>query len=100
VVLHARDDHLVALLQACAPPAGGDQVDPLRRPAREQNALLVGRVDERSHLAAGLLVGVGGDLAEVVDAAVDVGVLLLVVAAHRVNDLPRLLRRGAVVEIN
>src|SRR3712207_8069850 len=44
-----------------------------------------GRVDEALHLDAGLLVRLGGALAQEVGGAVDVGVVRLVVVAERVR---------------
>ena len=62
---------------------------------------IVGGVDELLHLCAGLAsYSVGRDLAELVNAAMDVGVFGFVVAADRDRSPPRLLRGGAVVEID
>ena len=56
------------------------------------------RADERPHFFAGLFVLLGAALAERVDAAVDVGVVVLVDAPQHVDHLPRPLRAGGVVE--
>ena len=94
------DEDLVAGADVRAAPRLRDEVDRLGRAAREDDLLLVARVDEALHRRARLLVRVGGRLAEVVHAAMDVRVLLGVVADDARRSPPRLLRRGGVVEID
>ena len=55
---------------------------------------------KRLHLLAGLLVQIGALVAQPVDAAMHVGVVLLVGVDDRLNHLPRPLRGGGVVEIH
>ncbi len=59
-----------------------------------------GRVDKLRDTLPGALVLPGGALGEGVDAAMDVGVVALVVIVQRVDDHARLLRRGGIVEIH
>ncbi len=54
--------------------------------------------DEVADFFAGLFVLLGAAFAERMDAAVDVGVIVLVHAAEDVDHLPRALRAGGVVE--
>ena len=94
------DQHLVPGLDPGAPEAGGDEVDPLGGAADEDDLLAAFGVEELGDAAACALVGERRLLREPVDPAVDVGVLLLVVAGHRGDDGARLLRRRGVVEID
>ena len=68
------------------------------RARREDDLVEAGGVDEPLHLRPGRLVLLGAQLAERVNAAVDVGVGALVHAADGVDHLPRPLRAGGVVE--
>ena len=77
-----------------------DEVDALGRAAGEDDLARRGGVEERPHLLAGGLVGLGRKLAQHVDAAMDVGVAADVVVHQRVEHGLRLLRRGGVVEID
>src|SRR5207249_3086382 len=57
-------------------------------------------VDELLHLEPGALVSLRGPLAQHVDAAMHVGVVVLVVVPQLVQDGARLLRGGGVIEID
>ncbi len=57
----------------------------------------MGGVDEFGDGDAGLFVGVGGEFGELVDAAVDIGVLFGVIINDRVDDDLRFLGGGGVV---
>ncbi len=80
VVLHVGDENLVARPERRAAEAVGDEVDGLRRAAGEDGLAAHERAEEDVDLVAGLLVEVRGALAQVVDAAVDVRVVLAVEA--------------------
>jgi len=104
VVLHLGDDDLVT---GTDPVAGsglaehpGHQVHGLRRVLGEHHLVAAGRADERGDLVARALVQRGGLLRERVDAAVHVGVVLLVVLDERVEHLARLLRGRRVVQVH
>jgi len=75
-VLHDREDDLVALLEFVPPPGLRDQIDRLRRPARKDTLRGVRRIDELRDRLTSPFVRVGRPLAQLVDAPVDVGVLL------------------------
>ena len=100
VVLHRREDDLVSGLEGGPPVALRHEVDRLRRASDEKDFPVLPRVDEAPHLGTGLLVGGGGALAQGVDAAVDVGIVMGVVALKRLDHRPRLLAGGRVVEID
>ncbi len=100
VVLHPRDQDLVAWLQVRARPALRDQVDRIGAPAREDDLAAVRRVDQALHLHAGAFVRLGRAFAQQMRRAMDVRVVVPVVVVQRVQDLPRLLRRVGVVEVD
>ena len=98
VVLHLGDDDLVARLQVRAPPRVRDQVERLRRRAREHDLALPGRTDERGDLRARAFVQLSRLFGQRVHAAVHVRVVMLVEVDEAVDHAPRLLRRGRVVQ--
>ena len=100
VMLHLRDEHLVAGTHVRSSIRGGDQVDRFRGAPDEHDLARVGRADETRHRFARLFVGRGRALAEAVHAAMDVGVLGGVVMSQAVDHRLRLLRRRGVVEVD
>src|SRR3712207_1433500 len=100
VVLHLGDHDLVAFLDYTAAVAVHDEVDALGHAAHEDALARLARVDEAAHLLARALVGGRGALAQVVDAAVYVGVLLAQVLRPALDDDARHLRRRRVVEVD
>jgi hypothetical protein len=100
VVLHVRDDHLVPFPEEGPAVGGGDQVDGLGGAPGEDDLVVAAGVDEAGDLLAPGLEAVGGPLAQVVQAPVDVGVIGLVGLAHGVDDLARFLGTGRVVEVD
>ena len=68
-----------------APERLGDQIDAFGGVAREDDFAHGGCVDEALHRGAGVLERLGGALAEQVDAAVDVRIVLAVVGHQRVQ---------------
>ena len=100
VVLHLREEDLVALAHVRASPRVRDEVDRLGRVAREDDALRRWSVDELRDLRSRFLVRRRRLFAEAVDGAMDVRVVVLVVVDELVDHLPRLLRSRRVVEVN
>ena len=100
MVLHGGDEDLVSRFQIGVPERRGDEVHALRRPAHEQHLPRLLGAQEPPGLFAGAVVGSGGVLAQVVDAAMDVGVALFVIAREGVEDGARLLARRRVVEVH
>ena len=91
VVLHLGQDDRVAAADVPPAPRVGDEVDRLGRVAGEDDLVAVGRVDEPRDPRPGLLVRGGRLLADRVDPAVDVGVVLAVVVGDGIDDDARLL---------
>ena len=91
VVLHLGQHDRVAAVDVAPAPRVGDEVDRLGRVAGEDDLMAVGGVDEAGRPGAGPLVLGGRLLADRVDAAMDVGVVLAVVVGDGIDDDARLL---------
>ena len=100
VVLHGGDHHLVSRAETCTAERLGHQIDGLGGVAGEDDFARRGGVDEALHRRAGVFERLGGALAEQVDAAVHVRVVLAVVGRQRVEDRTRLLGRRGVVQVH
>ena len=100
VMLGDGDDDLVTRLDIRETVAVGDEVQRLRRVLREDDLLRQARVDEGARRGARVLVDVRRLDGERVRAPMRVRVAAAVIAADRLNDLVRLLRRRAVVEVD
>ena len=98
MVLHAGDEHLVTGPHVASAVARGDEVDRLGRPSGEDDLFCRGGAQELANRLARLLVGLGRPDRQVVDAPVDVGVVLLVHASLGVDDHLWLLARRRVVQ--
>ena len=97
-MLEPGDDDLVAGLDVAPAPGLGDEVDPLGRPANEDNFARRRSAEETADLVARAFVGVGGAGGERVRAAMDVRILMRIECREPVDDRLRLLRRCAIVE--
>ena len=100
MVLHGGHEHLVSRLEAGPPPARRDEVDAFGRAAHKDDLARRCGLEKRPGFLPRLLVLGGRALAQVVDAAVDVGVLRRVVALEAIDDRAGFLARGGVVEID
>ena len=98
VMLHLRDDDLVSGLERPSHTLG-DQVDRFRGAPREDDLLAKAGAHEGPHRIARPFVELRRLFTQGMDGAVDVGVAALIVSAHRLDDLSRLLARGRRVEI-
>ena len=78
MMLQHGQDYLVPRLQVCPAPARRDKIDPLGRPAHEDDFLLVRGIEKRLRLDPGGLHRVGGHLAHIMHAAVHIRVFRLV----------------------
>ena len=99
VVLHLAEHDPVPRPDAVPSPGGGHQVDGLGGPAHEHHLPGVLRAQEAGGAGPGPLVGLGGPVAQLVDAAVDVGVVAAVVAVQRLQHLAGTLAGGRAVEV-
>ena len=99
VVLEVGEQDLVTGLEVGPAPALGDEVDALGRAAHEDAAPGVLEAEELRDGTAGGFVGGGGLLAQEVDAAMDVGVLLGVIALEGLDDDRWLLGSRRVIEV-
>ena len=75
MMLHRRDDDLVAGLEKRPAVTLRHQIDRLGGAAHEDNLLIRPSIDEAAQFAARRLVGRRGALAQMVHAAVDIGIL-------------------------
>ena len=99
VVLHVRDQNFVALAQIRAAPARGDEVDRLRRAAREHAFPRLARADERRGAFPRVFERGRRRLAQMIKPAVNVRVFLGIKPGNGIDDALRFLRRGGAVEI-
>ena len=99
-MLHLGQDDGVAAADVPPAPRVGDEVDRLGRVAGEDDLVAVGRVDEPGDLGPRPLVCGRRLLADRVDAAMDVGVVLAVVVVDGIDDDARLLARRRRVEVD
>ncbi len=78
MVLHHRKHDFVALADMGEAEARGDQIDRLGRRTREDDFLARGGVEEAAHALARRFVGLGRGIGEIMQAAMNVGVFVLV----------------------
>ena len=98
MVLHHAEQDAVARAHIRIAPGARHQVDRLGGVAREDQLFVAARADEARHFAARALEREGGLLAQLVDAAMDIGVGVLVVVFQAHDHPPRLLRRSAAIQ--
>ena len=77
-----------------------DEIDALGGAAREDDFVRAAGVDELGGARPRGLEGGGGAIAQFVNAAMDIGVVVLVVMAQGIEHRARLLRGGGVVEVD
>src|SRR5207249_2618158 len=99
VLEDGRDDPIPGV-DVRAAPGVCDEVHALGRVPDEDHFTVVTGTDEARDLRARALERRGRLLAELVDAAVDVRVVLLEHRAHRIDHLTRLLTRRGIVEVH
>ena len=68
------------------PKLDGDEIDRLGRRAREDDLVARGGVEKAAHALARRLVGVGRGVGEIMQAAMDVGVFVLVGVRQPLDD--------------
>lgn len=99
MVLERRDDNLIALANELIAPCVGNKVYGLGRIASEDNLGRIGRSKERGDSLAGILIERGADVAEMVYAAVYIGIYSTIDVVVCVDYALWLLRRSGIVEI-
>ena len=100
VVLHYRDNHLVALGHEGLAERRRYKIDALCCATCEDYLLYLWSIDKLAHFLASRLVQVGGTLRQIVYATVNVGVGIEIFVAHCVEHTEGFLRGGGVVEID
>ena len=100
VMFESRDQNLIARLHARADERLRNEVDGLRRTAHEDDLFRVTRIDESANHIASAFVGVRRALTQGVHATVDVGVVVFVIVADRLDHLAGALAGGGVVQIH
>ena len=99
-MLHfGEQDHIAGLQIFCAPRTG-DEIDALGRSARENNFVGIPGIDEFGRPCSRRFKRRRGAIAQFMDAAMDVGVVVLVVMNERVDHRSWFLRGRRVVEID
>ena len=100
VMLHDRQNDLVALADMRHPPAIGDRVDRFRRGLREDDLVHRTSIQEPAHLLARRLVSLRRRIRQEMQPAMDVGIFVTIGMRDRIDHGLRLLGRSAVVEID
>ena len=100
VVLECGEQDFIAALQPVARVRLRHQVDRLRSATREDDFARRRCVDEAAHFLARFLEKIGGFLAQLVHAAMHVGVRIGLVAIDRRDHARGSLRRGGAVEVH
>jgi hypothetical protein len=99
-MLHRGDDNLIVLVNEFAPITLGDEVDSFSRAARKNNLMCLPGVDQSPDFDARIFIFAGRQLAQIINAAVHIGVLLGVIAIDRLNHHLRFLRGGRAVQVD
>ncbi len=100
MVLHLRQQDGVAGPEIGRAPGVGHEVDRLRRAAGPDDLVGAARIEKACHARPGALVGGGGPVAQLVEAAVHVRVVAAVIPFDRLDDRQRLLARRGVVQVD
>ena len=100
VMLHLGQYDQIAGGDVGRAPAVGHQIDALRRVAREDDLLALACIDETGGFHPRFLHCRRRFLADLVDAAMDIGMDGLVIVAHGVDDSTRFLRTCRTVKVN
>src|SRR6185312_99150 len=100
VVLHGRDQDLVTAAHVDSPVSLRHQVDSLGSATNKNEFFYIRRIDEAAHRLACTIMLRRRELREKVNAAMNVGIFLFVIARDRVDDRSRLLRCSSVIEVD
>ena len=100
VVLHFSEQDDITRSQESSAPRLGDEVNALRRPAREDDLIRARRAEVLRHAPSRSFVCIRRARTQFVQSAMHIRVVVLVVTAQGFDDGPRLLRCRGVIEIN
>ncbi len=98
MMLHVGDENLIASGELSFHETMRNKIDSLSRATHEDNFVLIRRADKLGSFGASRLVGVCRLLAEIVNAAMDVGIFQAVVVVDGLNHGNGLLRCGPVIQ--
>ena len=99
VVLHHRQNNLVAFADMRLAEGSRDQIHGLGRAAGENDLVRRFGVEEAAQRLARALIAFGCGIGEIMQSAMHIGVFMLVEMRQPIDHGARLLRRGGVVEI-
>ncbi len=85
-MFQVRDEYFVAGSEVWPAETLCDQVNGLRGAAREYDFSRAGCIDEAAERFAGAFVGVGRPVAQRMHASMDVGMIVALIARHRIDD--------------
>ena len=100
VVLHGRNDDLVACADELAPVAMHHEIDAFGGAADKDALLRLAGIDEALHLLARAFVSGGRFLAQVMNAAMNIGMFVFEINAATIDYHLRHLRGSSIVEID
>src|SRR5262245_28224081 len=100
MMLELRKEDGVAALEVGEGPGIGHEVDAFGGAASEDDFLGGAGIDEFRRAFARGFVGAGGPIAQLMDAAVNIGIVVLVVADDGIEDWPRLLAARRAIEVD
>jgi hypothetical protein len=99
-MLHDRQDDLVPRAEVGPPPGISDEIYCFCRIAGENEAVCVWRLDEAGDFDSRLFVGGRGLLGETVEAAVNIGIVVFVIANEGIDHDLRLLSGRGIIEVH
>ena len=99
-MFHLREQNHIARAQKFSAPGLRNQVDAFRCPAGENDFVRAGGADVFRHALARFFVSFGRARTQLVQAAMDIRVVVFVIMPQRIGHRPRLLRRGRIIEID
>ena len=100
MVLHFRQENHVSSANKFPAPCLRHQIDALGRPACENDFVRARRADVLCNTPPRVLVSLCRAGAQIVQAAMHIGVVVLVIVPKRIDHRPRFLRRGRVIKID
>src|ERR1044071_1658763 len=98
-MLHFGEQDFVAGFDMSGAPRLGNEVDALCRAAGKDNFIGAASVDVLSGASAGSFESGGGAIAELMDATVNVGVIVRIIVCERLQHLAWFLSSSGVIKI-